>query len=123
TNGRGGLTPVMNFVGNSCSTTMNSLETVGNTSPCLGVVAAGDPSTVKLHAIANPNPLPDNQYPMMDGGLRQHATVCPDANQPKCSTVPIYSEPSPTEAVCIITTLDHSTTSFNWAQKNFAAVW
>lgn len=123
TAGRGGLAPMMNFVGNSCSTAMNSLETVGNTGPCLGVVAAGDPNTAKLHAIANPNPLPDNKYPVMDGGLRQHATVCPAGNQNNCSTVPICSGTGPNEAGCVVTTLDHYTTSFNWAQKNFAAVW
>lgn len=125
TAGRGGLAPVEKFVGNSCSTAMNSLETVGNTGPCLAVVAAGDPDTNKLHAIANPNPLPNDKYPQMDGGLRQHATVCPNADQPgsDCSTVPICSGYGPNEAGCVVTTIDHYTTSFNWAQKNFAAVW
>lgn len=125
TNGRGGLAPVEDFVGNSCSTAMNSLETVGNTSPCLAVAAAGNTDTTKLTAIANPNPLPNEKYPQMDGGLRQHATVCPNADTPgsDCSTVPICSGFGPNEAGCVVTTLDHYTTSFNWAQKNFAAVW
>jgi hypothetical protein len=125
TNGRGGLAPIENFVGNSCSTAMNSLETVGNTGPCLAVAAAGNTDTTKLTAIANPNPLPNDKYPQMDGGLRQHATVCPNADQPgsNCSTVPICSGFGPNEAGCVVTTLDHYTTSFNWAQKNFAAVW
>ncbi len=125
TNGRGGLAPVEDFVGNSCSTAMNSLETVGNTSPCLAVTAAGDTTPNKLHAIANPNPLPDNKYPQMDGGLRQHGTECPNADEPgsDCSIVPICSGFGPNEDGCVVTTLDHYTTSFNWAQKNFAAVW
>jgi hypothetical protein len=126
TSGRGGITPTMNFVGNSCSTAMNSIETVSNTSPCLGVVAAdapGDSST--LHAIANPNPLPDNAYPLVNGDLRQHATVCPDAATPgtDCSKVHVCTGTGANEALCAATTIDHYTSSFNWAQKNFAAVW
>jgi hypothetical protein len=123
--GRGGLAPIENFVGNSCSTAMNSLQTVGNTGPCLAVAAAGNTDSTKLTAIANPNPLPNGQYPQMDGGLRQHATACPNADESgsDCSAVPICSGYGPSEAGCVVTTLDHYTTSFNWAQKNFAAVW
>ena len=126
TAGRGGITPMLNFVGNSCSTAMNSLETVSNTSPCLGVVAADAPSdSSTLHAIANPNPLPANAYPMMNGDLRQHATVCANASTPgsDCSTVPVCTGTGPNEALCAATLIDHYTTSFNWSQKNFAAVW
>ncbi|MEO6828578.1 MAG: chitobiase/beta-hexosaminidase C-terminal domain-containing protein [Acidobacteriaceae bacterium] len=123
TNGRGGLAPIQNFVGNSCSTAMNSIETVSNTGQCLGVVAAGDPTPNTLQAIANPNPLPDNRYPAMDGGLRQHATVCDAAHQSDCSTVPICTGSGANESGCAVTTIDHYTTSFNWAAKNFAAVW
>ncbi len=123
TNGRGGLAPVENFVGNSCSTAMNSIETVARTGQCLGVTAADDTTPNKLHAIANTNPLPDDRYPAMDGDLRQHATVCPAANQSDCSTVPICTGTGPNEAGCAVTTIDHYTTSFNWAAKNFAAVW
>lgn len=125
TNGRGGLAPVMNFEGNSCSTAMNSIETVARTGQCLGVVAADDQSPNKLHAIANPNPIPDDRYPAMDGDLRQHATICPDAATPgsDCSKVPICTGSGDNEAGCAVTTIDHYTTSFNWAPKNFAAVW
>lgn len=123
TNGRGGVAPIDNFVGNSCSTAMNSLETVSNTGQCLGVTSADNPIPNNLHAIANPNPLPDNKYPVMDGDLRQHATVCDAAHQGDCSTVPICTGSGPSEADCAVTTIDHYTTSFNWAPKNFAAVW
>ena len=123
TNGRGGLAPVETFVGNSCSTAMNSIETVSRTGQCLGVGAADDGDSTKLHAIANPNPLPDNKYPAMDGDLRQHATVCNAANQANCSVVPICTGTGVNEANCAVTTIDHFTTSFNWAPKNFAAVW
>jgi hypothetical protein len=55
----------------------------------------------------------------MDGGLRQHATLCPADDQSDCSTVPICTGSGPNEAGCVVTTLDHYTTSFTWAQKNF----
>jgi hypothetical protein len=123
TNGRGGLAPVMNFEGNSCSTAMNSIETVARTGQCLGVTAADDQTPNKLHAIANPNQIPDTRYPAMDGDLRQHATICDAANQSDCSKVPICTGSGANEAGCAVTTIDHYTTSFNWAPKNFAAVW
>jgi hypothetical protein len=124
TAGRGGATPTLNFVGNSCSTAMNALETVSNTSPCFGVVAADAPSdSINLHAIANSNPLPDNAYPQVNGDLRQHATLCDDAHQNDCSKVNLCSGIGLDEALCEPTVIDHFSTSFNWAQKNFAAVW
>ncbi|MGA9720137.1 MAG: chitobiase/beta-hexosaminidase C-terminal domain-containing protein [Acidobacteriaceae bacterium] len=132
TSGRGGATPMLNFVGNSCSTAMNALETVSNTSPCFGVIGAdallpvsppGQPNNNFLQAIANPNPLPANSYPQVNGDLRQHATLCDDAHQNDCSKVPICTGEGPNEALCAASVIDHFTTSFNWSQKNFAAVW
>jgi hypothetical protein len=123
TNGRGGLAPVQNFEGNSCSTAMNSIETVARTGQCLGVAAASDLDKNKLHAIKNPNELENNRYPAMDGDLRQHATICDASHQSDCSKVPICTGSGVNEAGCAVTTIDHYTTSFNWAPKNFAAVW
>lgn len=123
TAGRGGAAPIKDFVGNSCSTAMNSLETVGGIGPCLGVGAADDPDPNKLHAIRNPHPIPDDDYPKMDGDLRQHATICDAANQEDCSAVPLCTGFGPGEADCAVSVIDHYTTSFNWAPKNFAAVW
>lgn len=122
TAGRGGIAPIENFVGNSCSTAMNAIETVGDTGPCLGVTGSNTVAN-KLAAIQNQNPLPDNQYPAMDGGLRQHATICPSGNQADCSKVPICTGSGANEANCEVTTIDHFTSSFTWAQKNFASVW
>ncbi|HTD57056.1 MAG TPA: hypothetical protein VK670_16815, partial [Silvibacterium sp.] len=117
--GRGGATPLLKFVGNSCSTAMNSLETVGNTSPCLGVTNApqgSDPNT--LYAVPNNLPTP---YPALNGDLRQHATLCGPGQD--CSTVKICEGVNKAEGTCAATVIDHYTTSFNWASKNFAAVW
>jgi hypothetical protein len=124
TKGREGVVPLMNFVGNSCSTAMNAIETVGDTTPCLGVDAADAPANPnRLRAIANPNPLPPDRYPAIDTGLRQHATVCDAQHQADCSTVPICTGEGPNEAGCAATVIDHFTSSFTWAQKNFAALW
>lgn len=122
TSGRGGVAPIENFVGNSCSTSMNALETVGDIGPCLGVTGTNSAQN-KLQAVQNKNPLPANQYPVMDGGLRQHATVCPSGNQANCSAVPICTGSGANEPNCAVTTIDHFTSSFTWAQKNFASVW
>jgi G8 domain len=118
TSGRGGVVPMMNFVGNSCSTAMNSLETVGNTAVCNGV--SNDPldagNSNWLYAVPNAAQL----YPTVDAGLRQHATLC---NGGDCSQVKICTGDGTTEAGCAATVIDHYTTSFNWASTNFAAVW
>jgi hypothetical protein len=66
---------------------MYSIQTVGNTGPCLGV-SGPTPEKNKLAAISNPNNLPNDKYPAMDGDLRQHATICPSGNQADCSAVP-----------------------------------
>jgi hypothetical protein len=87
------------------------------------VAADASSDSTNLHAIANPNPLPDNAYPLVNGDLRQHATLCDTAHQSDCSKVPICTGEGANEALCEPTVIDHFTTSFNWAQKNFAAVW
>jgi hypothetical protein len=131
-----GETPLMKFIGNTCSTAMNSFETVGNTSPCLGV---GDiPDGQHIIPIPNPkapprfitdpdpphniipNPKADAYYPQVNGGFRL-PTKCDTADcsaAPRCGGTLGVPEQS-----CMVTTLDHYTTSFNWAQTNFAAVW
>ncbi len=121
TTNRAGIVPMLKFTGNSCSTAMNSLETVGDTAPCLGVVASPDlaPNTNTLAAVPNPAPTP---YPNVNAGLRQHATLCA-AGQTDCTQVPICSGLNGEEANCAATTIDYFTTSFNWASKNFSAIW
>jgi hypothetical protein len=125
--GQAGATPLKDFVGNSCSAAMNSVETVGETFSCLGVTAANGPDQPggngNLRAIANPNTLPDNAYPNIDQGQGQHPTVCPAAYQGDCSKVPPCAGYGANEKLCAATVIDHFSTSFNWAQKNFAAVW
>ena len=125
-----GYTPIKKFVGNSCSTAMESFLNIGDTAPCYGV--SNLPNTGTLLAVNNPNapaksPVQgdDPYYPYVSG-LR-NPTQCTGAN---CRCDPGGSQCNVPcsafgagEANCVVTTLDRYTTSFNWAQKNFAAVW
>ena len=150
--GRQSTSPLEKFLGNYCSTAMNSFQTVGNTSPCLGYTTNEQASFPVLPAVHNPlapqlpaqkkkaddPPLTPDQvadlatyYPNVDtGGLRK-ATKCPavDPGNPfnpatdcgDSSVVPICDVSN--ESNCMITLLDHYTSSFNWAQFNFSALW
>ena len=76
-------------------------------------------------SVPNPAPTP---YPNVNAGLRQHATLCNATKDPvtgltDCTQVPICSGLNGLEADCATTTIDHYTTSFNWASKNFSAIW
>jgi hypothetical protein len=123
-NGRGGIAPLKDFVGNSCSTAMTSLQTVDKTGLCQGVVAWNGPGTNTLRAIENTHPAAadPNRYPDTQTG-RAKATVCPPGDQGDCSKVPPCTGFGANEANCAVTVIDHYTTSFNWSPKNFSAVW
>jgi hypothetical protein len=122
TPGREGSAPFLDFVGNSCSTAMSAIQTVGDTAVCLGVRPSGsDPGT--LNAIPNPEPIRHDHYPMVGRGQREHATLCDAAHQSDCSKVPKCTGSGENEAQCAVTVIDHFTSSFTWAQKNFAAIW
>ena len=128
-----GLTPLKKFVGNSCSTAMMAFMNIGDASACNGV--SNDGST-PLQAVFNPHANPgnpvqgaDNYYPYVTGA--RNPTLCvPDMNNNcgnnaapnlSCSGAPVGGVDY--EANCAVTTLERFTTSFNWAEKNFSAVW
>jgi hypothetical protein len=126
--GRGGLSPLQNFVGNSCVAAMFSYITVGSTVPCLGFSdgALGDTT---LQAVSNPNapaydpnsPGYNVYYPQMTD-LR-NPSVCPDESK-DCSTAAPCANTGPDHGKnCAVTVLDHYTSSFNFAPTNFAAIW
>jgi G8 domain-containing protein len=113
---RAALTPLKRFVGNYCSTAMNSFITVGNTAPCLGVVGGGDPV---VNPVANPlAPAGGPYYPQVLSGGGRFATQCDGVD---CSQVPPCS--AGIEDNCVITLIDRYTSSFHWAQTGFAAMW
>ncbi len=128
--GNSGMTPIQEFLGNSCSTAAGGFTDIADTTVCLGTTV-GD---VKLAPIDNPLlPVPqiavadDKQrdlakemfYPIVHGGNRT-ATLCPSESA-DCSTVTACGNGN--EGPCAVTVLDRFTTSFNWAQTNFAAIW
>lgn len=119
---RAAMTPLYRFEGNYCTSAMNSFTTIGNTTACTGVVNS-DPNAnaPRLEPLYNPNPIDDLDrfYPKVDGGGGRFATQCP-ANA-DCSKVPKCGSGS-TEN-CMVTVLNRYTTSFNWAETNFSAVW
>ena len=129
--GRAGTTPLQSFVGNSCTSAMEGFVEVGAVGACNGVNQI-DPSFLKsqdstLVMLPSPQaqPTSDTNYWPNTTGLRL-PTRCPDADNPAnltadCSAVPICA--SDNEADCDVVVLNGFTTSFNWAEANFAAVW
>ncbi len=122
-----GGVPLMNFVGNSCSAAMTALQATGISSPCKGVLAPDattDPT--KLQAITNHAPaLVQTDYPNITDE-RAKATICNpnDPTKNDCSYLNVNpcAGAGPSLANCAATVIDHFSTSFNWAQFNFASV-
>jgi len=127
-----GLTPLEVFNGNSCVAAMSSFQMNGQTADCLGVQPDGSAklSAVKSSAPKGPNGLIlDHQpfnvyYPVLaelhnptlcSPGDDLDTVGCPDNKKP-CDGGDYFG-------TCVVTPIDHYTTSFNFAQTNFAAVW
>ncbi len=121
-----GFTPLKKFVGNSCSSAMESFINIGIASACNGV--SNIPNSGTLLGIDNPAAPPkgplgaDPYYPYL-GGLRK-STLCTDmTNCANTLTNPPCTGAFGSEATCAVTTLERYTSSFNWAEKNFSALW
>ena len=145
--GRAGTTPLMNFVGNTCTTAMNSFQTVGEFNACNGVgplTKAND--TEHLVPITNTlAPAPQGNldlevyYPRVVAGASRPATRCgpnpkqvpkldcgDDAMFLKCGAngpPPLPPPENRQTANCMVTVLDRYTSSYTWADTNFAAIW
>jgi hypothetical protein len=125
-----GYTPLKSFVGNACVAAMSSFQTVGATNDCIGVNAFGN---TELAAVPTNAPVPsydvptkfDLYYPSVTA-LR-NPTVCANYNNPTTDCSNGASPPAPVcdsnGNSCAATVIDHYTTSFNFAQTNFSAVW
>lgn len=125
--GRAAMTPLKSFVGNTCSTAMNAFNTVGDTSVCHGVVPENPAANIpQMHEVPNPlapdvtGPLADAYYPKVDQGGGRFATACP-SDTVDCSQVIRCSNGH--ESMCKATVINHFTTSFNFTETNFSAVW
>jgi hypothetical protein len=123
-----GYTPLKKFVGNSCSTAMESFINVSPASACEGV--SNIPNSGTLLGIDNDDapakgpPGADPYYPFVTS-LR-NPTLCTtltNCGNPDPAINPVCSGINGMEGTCAVTTLERYTTSFNWAEKNFSAIW
>ncbi len=132
---RAGLAPLQKFRGNSCVAAMSSFQMNGQTAECLGVQGDGDRKLSAVKSDAPPGPqgniLPQQPfqvyYPVI--GEVHNPTLCiPTGTGTACATNhdgigAKNCDAGDTNSACSVTHLDHYTTSFNFAQTNFAAVW
>ena len=136
-------TPLKSFYGNYATSTMNSFFVIGSSTNCHGLVAPSDPLATAPNHVAGIKsfaPLPrvdtnenvdkDMYYPHMVGSGRQ-ATKCPaidvtkdqyDCSQFTSGRLPICNNGA-SLAYCAVIVIDHFTSSFHWAETNFAAIW
>jgi len=143
---RAGMTPLKSFVGNTCTSAMNSFQVVGEFADCNGVEPLTNKGDIEhLEPIRNPLAPPisgqqllDVYYPRVPAGASRPATRCGDdpskvnaadcsdsSLYPKCASNALPPPPPNVRAIrnCMVTVLDRYTTSFNWAATNFAAIW
>ena len=121
---RAALSPLKRFTGNYCSSAMNSFNTIGDATPCYGV-GSGSP---QLTPVANPlapasqAAAADSYYPKVSAGRFATQCTCPAPPAPcDCSAVAPCARGQ--EQNCMITALDHYTSSFHWTETNYAAIW
>lgn len=123
---KAGSTPLKSFIGNSCSSAPNAFNTISDAATCNGVVNLNPaanlpymppvPNPFGIPAINDSNAL--DYYPTVDRGGGRWATECPDGQD--CAALARCASGDPN---CMVTVLDHFTTSFNYSETNFAAVW
>ncbi len=137
--GRELTSPLEQFYQNYCTSAMNSFITIGDTFTCNGVgepLAPVPPTatpTPEAHLVPIANPVAAKRlpgyFPTVSGGGGRLATRCPagmdcddTVKVPTCSEEDRLYKGS-TKGNCMVTVLDHYTTSFNYTQTNFAAIW
>ncbi len=123
---RAGIAPLDIFKGNSCVAAMSSFQMNGQTAECLGVSGDGEEKLSAVPSKAPPGPqgniLPlqpfQIYYPVV--GEVHNPTLC---NAKDCSPNINVCDGADTYKTCAVTHLDHYTSSFSFAQTNFAAIW
>lgn len=141
---RGGTAPIKNFKGNFCSSAMHSFNTTPDTAVCHGVQDGSlqfQPVPNPLAPAANADKNSEEYYPVVGQTLPAYtrcvgsctaspSQVCTSdedcgetdkCNLPDCGATPVCSAQN--RDVCMVTVLDDYTSSFNWAETNFSAIW
>jgi hypothetical protein len=130
--GRAGLSPLQKFVGNSCVAAMSSFQMNGQTAGCNGVNPPG--AGTKLTAVKSTAPAGPDGTNLPAQPFQIYYPVITELHNPSfcsnsdCSANSANTTNSPCTSSdffgnCAVTHLDHYTTSFNYSQTNFAAVW
>ena len=129
---RTGTSPLKNFDGNYCTSAMTSFNTVGYLQDCPGVGTdvvpiqnpyAPNSTDWQDCGTGTGNRCADEYYPKLDGGNLKQATLCPpgECDDGAAKSVDLCQEANQTN--CLPTVINDYTTSFNWAQFNFSAIW
>ena len=130
---RAGITPLKDFKGNSCVAAMTSFQMNQQTAECLGVYPPnGSGGLIAVKSSAPPG-IPSNDLGP-DQPFQVYYPVMTDVHSPAictnrdCSANSANIPNSPCNALdsynnCAVTHIDRYTSSFNFAQTNFAAIW
>ena len=131
---RAAMTPMQNFEGNSCTSAMNAFNTIGDTTACEGVVRHNPDYFPRMLPVANSagasGPKSRRQSEpgrrcLLSQGQRGRRTFCYRMPIRKdytdCSTVTRCGGSDVDD--CRVTAINHFTTSFNFTETNFAAMW
>ena len=131
-----GTTPLKSFVGNACSTAMFSFMEIGQLNSGCDGFGAKSATTVTALPGAGPSVPPGpppktvlDYYPILTGlrdptkcnNLTGDCGTDTDPKNNKCNGTGTGAPDDETN--CVATVLDHYTTSFNFAQKNFSSIW
>ncbi|MBW1780782.1 MAG: G8 domain-containing protein [Deltaproteobacteria bacterium] len=121
-----GTAPLKRFKGNFCSTAQQSLITIGTTGTCEGVSNPTHMNPDALQPVSNPfsdGYNNQNLYPVISAGAALQANWCDEATDPQCNSVAkVPCQKGRTEN-CAVTVIEDYTSSFHWAQQNFATIW
>ncbi|MCX5905925.1 MAG: hypothetical protein NTY64_01715 [Deltaproteobacteria bacterium] len=128
-----GKAPIYSFKGNFCTTAQHSIVTVGAMGSCKGVYSDQAKDDISLKAVENPytskyeNP---SLFPEVNTVDYLSPTLCASVNwydKPGSCTSVNSEQKLPCEKgqtkFCAVSVLDSYTSSFHWAQQNFAAIW
>ncbi|MEJ0019962.1 MAG: hypothetical protein WDN25_26110 [Acetobacteraceae bacterium] len=128
-----GETPLKVFYKNSCSTAMHALITTTDISACVSVngFKTANQENGRIKPVPGVAPTPavekfDEMYYPIAAGTRAPTQCDPNKpdNDPGGCGIPGTARCDNSDPKnCATTVIDHFTTSFNWAETNFSAIW